>query len=310
VRFYIGVTDNSWFKFLSALNPDEVNFWQPGGSSTFKALSPGEPFLFKLHSPLNFIVGGGYFVRHSIIPLSLAWEAFERKNGSSDYISFRSAILQYRARSGKSVQDPLIGCIILAQPFFLERDEWIPMPTDWKPNIVQGKTYDTTDNVGASLWATLESKLARLEPVLDTSASVEEDRALYGNEYLTRARLGQGAFRILVTDAYKRRCAITGERTLPVLESAHIKPYAQLGPHRISNGVLLRSDLHKLFDLGYVTITPDYHVEISKRIKEEYENGHDYYVLHGKKLSSMPDSIIEQPSSDFIKWHNDNVYVS
>ena len=310
MKFYIGVTDNSWFKFLSALEPDEVNFWQPGGSSTFRALSPGEPFLFKLHSPLNFIVGGGFFVRHSIIPLSLAWEAFERKNGSSDYISFRSAILQYKTRIGKSVPDPLIGCIILTQPFFLERAEWIPVPADWKPNIVQGKTYDTTYSVGASLWATLESKLARLEPALDASDSVAEDRALYGNEYLTRARLGQGAFRISVTEAYKRRCAISGERTLPVLESAHIKPYAQSGPHRISNGVLLRSDLHKLFDLGYVTITPDYHVEISKRIKEEYENGRDYYALQGKHLISLPDSIVERPSTDFIQWHNDNVYIA
>jgi putative restriction endonuclease len=310
VKFYIGVTDNSWFKFLSALKPDELNFWQPGGSSAFRALSPGEPFLFKLHSPLNFIVGGGFFVRHSIIPLTLAWEAFEQKNGASDYISFRSAILQYRARIGKSVPDPLIGCIILTQPFFLERAEWIPVPADWKPNIVQGKTYDTSESVGASLWSTLESRLSRLEPKLDDVDAVAEDIERYGREYLIHARLGQGAFRISVTEAYKRRCAITGERTLPVLESAHIKPYAQSGPHRISNGLLLRSDLHKLFDLGYVTITPDYHVEISKLIKEEYENGRDYYALHGKNLSSLPDSIIERPSTDFIQWHNDNVYVS
>jgi putative restriction endonuclease len=37
-------------------------------------------------------------------------------------------------------------------------------------------------------------------------------------------RLGQGAFRLLVTDAYQRRCAVTGERTLPVLDAAHIRP--------------------------------------------------------------------------------------
>ncbi|MEE8329017.1 MAG: hypothetical protein V3R54_03700 [Thermodesulfovibrionia bacterium] len=67
MKFWIGVTNNEWFKFLSTRTPDEVNFWQPGGTS-FRALEPGEPFLFKLHSPLNFIVGGGYFVRHSVLP--------------------------------------------------------------------------------------------------------------------------------------------------------------------------------------------------------------------------------------------------
>ena len=51
------------------------------------------------------------------------------------------------------------------------------------------------------------------------------------------SRLGQGAFRVVVTEAYHRRCAISGEKTLPVLEAAHIKPYTQEGPHEISNGL-------------------------------------------------------------------------
>lgn len=74
----------------------------------------------------------------------------------------------------------------------------------------------------------------------------------YGAEYLMRARLGQGAFRVMVSDAYQRRCAVTGERTLPFLEAAHIRPYTEEGPRVISNGLLLRSDLHTLFDRGYM----------------------------------------------------------
>src|SRR5215211_3132406 len=80
-----------------------------------------------------------------------------------------------------------------------------------------------------------------------------EDIARYGSEFLTRTRLGQGAFRVLVTEAYTRRCAVTGERTLPALEAAHIQPFSKLGPHLTTNGLLLRSDLHKLFDLGYLS---------------------------------------------------------
>ncbi|MEA4959811.1 MAG: hypothetical protein VB029_08895, partial [Anaerolineaceae bacterium] len=58
---YIGITDKLWFRTLS-MQPgiDEVNFWLPSGRS-FKALNPGELFLFKLHYPEHFIVGGGIF---------------------------------------------------------------------------------------------------------------------------------------------------------------------------------------------------------------------------------------------------------
>jgi putative restriction endonuclease len=70
-------------------------------------------------------------------------------------------------------------------------------------------------------------------------------------------RYGQGAFRLLVTEAYNRRCTMTRERTVPVLDAAHIHPYSLGGPHSPANGILLRSDLHRLLDLGYVTVDPD-----------------------------------------------------
>jgi hypothetical protein len=60
LKAFVGVTDFDWYTFLSALPEiDEVNFWQPGGSHHFQSLSPGEPFLFKLHSPRDYVVGGG-----------------------------------------------------------------------------------------------------------------------------------------------------------------------------------------------------------------------------------------------------------
>ena len=129
--------------------------------------------------------------------------------------------------------------------------------------------------------------------------------ARFGAEYLARARLGQGTFRVLVTEAYERRCAITGERTLPVLEAAHIKPYAESGPHLVSNGLLLRSDLHILFDEGYVTVTEDYRVQVSRRIKEQYENGHEYYQYRDKPLRVLPGAEGERPARDFLRWHNE-----
>jgi putative restriction endonuclease len=308
LKFYVGVTDNSWFTFLADRRPDEVNFWQPGGTTTFRRLSPGELFLFKLHAPLNFITGGGFFVKHSLVPLSLAWEAFGDKNGTTDLSTFRESVLKYRGRDLGFEPDPTIGCIILSQPFFLDRPEWIPAPKDWHANIVQGKTYSTDDQAGADLWTRVQERLVLRKFAKDEVVSVGEAAARYGAEHLAKTRLGQGAFRVLVTDAYSRRCAMTGEKTLPVLESAHIKPYALSGPHQVNNGLLLRSDLHKLFDLGYITVTADFHVEVSTRIREEFENGRDYYALQGRPLVSLPKDQIYRPSKEYIDWHNTKIY--
>ena len=84
-----------------------------------------------------------------------------------------------------------------------------------------------------------------------------EGQARFGEPHLIRPRLGQGAFRVLVTDIYERRCAVTQERTLPALEAAHIRPYGDGGAHEAENGLLLRRDIHSLFDAGYVTVTPE-----------------------------------------------------
>jgi len=303
MKAFIGVTDFDWYSFLSAIpDLDEVNFWQPSASSQFKALQPGEPFLFKLHSPQNYIVGGGFFAHSTILPASLAWEAFGIKNGANTLKEKRRRIEKYRKTTPSPTEDYEIGCILLEEPFFFQKDEWIPAPTDWSPNIVRGKGYDTTVGEGRRVW---DAVMLRLHAV-DIPA-VQDERRRYGDPVLVTPRLGQGSFRIIVTDAYGRRCAITSERTLPALDAAHIKPYIENGPHDVNNGILLRSDIHKLFDTGYVTIADDYHFEVSRRIREEYENGRDYYALNGKKLLLPTDSIV-WPDKKYIRWHNNNVY--
>jgi putative restriction endonuclease len=304
MKVWVGVTDEDWFTRLGLLKPDEVNFWQPSGSRTFRAIQSGEPFLFKLHSPKNFIVGGGYFVRYSALPASLAWDAFGEKNGVGSADELRTRIRRYR-REDNAI-DPVIGCNVLAEPFFFSQADWIPVPKSWAPNIVQGKTYDTETPEGRALWEAVRVVLADHHRVAEPSLTEEgTNQNRFGAEYLTRGRLGQGAFRVLVTDAYQRRCAVTGEKTLPVLEAAHIKPYAFNGPHRVSNGILLRSDLHKLFDLGYVTVTPNLRLEVSPRLKAEWENGKEYYAHHGAALRFHPADAANRPSSEFLMWHNE-----
>jgi putative restriction endonuclease len=302
MKFWVGVTDKKWFEFLRARAPDEVNFWQPSARRRAAVLDPGAPFLFKLHAPSNFIVGGGFYVRYSALPARVAWDAFGVKNGVADYGGLRRRVEQYRAE--RVVGDPEIGCNVLNRPFFWSEQEWVPVPATWARNIVQGKSYSINEPEGRKLWDAVAERLQR------TEVDEVNDSPRFGADYLTHARLGQGAFRVLVTDAYRRRCAITGERTLPVLEAAHIRPYTEGGPHLVSNGLLLRSDLHTLLDRGYMTVTDDFHVEVSPRIRQEFENGREYYKHHGQTLLSMPQSSDEQPSRDSLRWHNETVFLA
>ena len=73
MKCFVGITDSKWFNFHLQNQSDEVNFWRPGSTHGFKAIGVGEPFLFKLRHPDNFIVGGGFLVRHSAYPISLTW---------------------------------------------------------------------------------------------------------------------------------------------------------------------------------------------------------------------------------------------
>ncbi len=130
----------------------------------------------------------------------------------------------------------------------------------------------------------------------------------HGAPILVRPRLGQGAFRVLVTDAYERRCAVSGEKTLPILDAAHIRSYSDGGEHESSNGILLRTDIHKLFDLGYVTIDEDRRFVVSSRLKADFDNGKHYYDLHGTTLR-LPMAASATPSRLSLEWHREKRYL-
>jgi putative restriction endonuclease len=306
MRYYIGNTDLEWYRHLNSIHPEDINFWQPGGLTHFRAIEAGSPFLLKLKSPINKIAGIGFFASYSILPIQFAWEVFQERNGVPDLLTFIDKIRSYRDNTNTIEKNPNIGCIVLTNPIFFDESDWLSIPQDWSRNIVQGKTYSTEDELGMRYWQRIELLLSR--DIKDKPTDeLFEPQPLYG-QYLTKVRIGQGVFRVLVTDAYKRRCAVSGERTLPVLEAAHIKPYASFGINTINNGLLLRSDLHKLFDSGYITVNDAYTIEVSKKIKEEFENGRDYYKYHGQSLISIPINKTDLPDKDFLRWHNVNIF--
>jgi len=310
MSLYIYPTDHRWFNYLRARSPlDEVNFWQPGGGAAFTKLVPGELFLFRLKSPINRIAGGGLFTHGSVYPLNAAWDAFGDKNGVGSYEQFFDYIAGYRRRFGEELRDDSpIGCIILQNPFFLPEPEWIPVPADYPLNLVQGKRYPSNAPTATALLEWAQDVLRRnAVAVSEPTSDFVVESPMYSQPVLSRRRLGQGAFRVLVSDTYQRRCAVTGERTMPVLEAAHIKPVSRGGEHRLDNGLLLRSDLHRLFDLGYLTIVPPGKLHVSPKLKETWMNGRIYYDLDGSELR-LPSDERSRPSTQFLEWHNDSVF--
>jgi putative restriction endonuclease len=95
---------------------------------------------------------------------------------------------------------------------------------------------------------------------------------------------------------------VTGERSIPVLDAAHIQPYRGPASNHVQNGLLLRADLHRLYDAGYLTVTPDLRVDVSRRLREDFENGKAYYVLAGERIA-VPDAPALQPSRLALDWH-------
>jgi putative restriction endonuclease len=311
MKFWVGTTDSRWFNFLASRALEEVNFWQPSTTPPFMNALEGMPFLFKLKRPHNHIAGGGFFIRHSAIPVTLAWEIFGQGNGAFTLTDLRD-LLGPLAKDRSSLRE--IGCQVIANPFFLKPVDWMPNPPGWSSNIVRGKMYESSQPDGAAIWSHVQSHFTAQRPTITTNDAeivgigVKEELPKYGSEILTRPRIGQGAFRLTLTDAYRKRCALTGESTLPVLEAAHIVPYANEGTHDVRNGLLLRADFHKLFDVGLVSVAPDLTIQISPRIREAWLNGKVYYRLHNQPLSVVPENPLHQPDPDRLNWHFKNVF--
>jgi putative restriction endonuclease len=243
------------------------------------------------------------------MPEWLAWECFGQGNGAPTLEALRTQIGLLRDRSKIAKRPTLdqIGCIVLSQPVFFPQDLWVEQPRDWKKPNLRYEGYDLTVGEGRRIWEecrfratqTAAPVVGALEPVIAAER--------FGSPLMIHPRLGQGVFRLAVTDAYGRSCAVTHEHSLPALEAAHIRPYADGGGHEVRNGLLLRSDLHRLFDCGYVTVTPEHRLEVSPLLKTHFSNGRSYYPLHGATLG-LPKKEAQRPDRELLRWHNESVF--
>jgi hypothetical protein len=112
-----------------------------------------------------------------------------------------------------------------------------------------------------------------------------------------KKRDNPSGFRSIVLSKYKNTCAISGEKCSNVLQAAHIQPYVGEESDHVQNGIVLRIDLHKLFDDGLITINRNYRVIVSEKLI-----GSEYYSFHNR-LINLPKDKHDWPSLEALNYH-------
>ncbi|WP_160050535.1 HNH endonuclease [Nocardiopsis sp. FR4] len=320
MKAFVGVTDQVWAEFL-AQRPhlSEINFWRPSSDKDFSRIGLGDLFLFKTRYPHNRIVGGAVFSGFAHVRLSEAWAAFSEGNGRSSLGELRDALNVYRRKDDKppirAGEDPLIGCIMLRDPVFFPEGTTFAPPPDFSKNLIQGKGYDDIETSDlADYFAPIADRVltegadAALGEEPGDTSTWRHEGPTRGGYRPVRQRLGQEAFKLALLNAYQGRCAVTGVDVPPALEAAHIHPISEGGLHRLDNGLLLRADVHRLFDQGYLAVSPELTVQVSPRLY-----GHpspaagEYTALEGRSIT-LPPRKADHPSRDALAWHRERVF--
>jgi putative restriction endonuclease len=239
------------------------------------------------------------------VPLSAAWEFYGYGNGAASPGALRALIGGFSPPGGGD--DPEIGCILLKDVTFFEDDQIIGPPPEFARNIVQGGTYDLDNPRYGGYFDVLTAQLeGRIAELGQGDPSWRHHGPMF-SQRLTQVRLGHSGFRATVFNAYHRRCAITGTRIWPALDAARIRPVARGGEHRLDNGLLLRSDVHTMFDRGYLGVDSSCRLRVSPRLRDEFGNGEQFYSRSGEVIA-LPDGKAARPYREFLEWHLGTVF--
>lgn len=129
-------------------------------------------------------------------------------------------------------------------------------------------------------------------------------------EMLIKVRVNQSFFRSTILSSYNQKCCITGLSIPDFLVASHIVPWKKdevnrLNPH---NGLCLNSIHDKAFDRGFITITPDFKIKVSKYFDDFKKDlaVPDFFLKYNNESIVLPDRFL--PSKDFLEWHYVNLF--
>jgi hypothetical protein len=166
---------------------------------------------------------------------------------------------------------------------------------------VLGQTAQSQVRANATARGVLDGWLAThtitsltTDPIIDAVSDEDARTKVLASIYRRR---GQQAFRLALLDAYSRRCAITGCTAVDVLEAAHIKPYRGDHTNVLTNGLLLRADVHTLFDLNLIALEDSGKVVVSSKLDTT-----EYSKLAGT-TAHLPMAARVRPLPSLLKSH-------
>ncbi|MEP2446582.1 MAG: HNH endonuclease [Balneola sp.] len=301
----IGTTDQDWFEYLRDLNKDIklslINFWTPTPWN-FKALEKGDRFYFMLKSPIRKIGGYGIFERYEENLPSEAWEKYLQSNGASALNELLNRVDKYAGKNSIEYQKgniDKIGSIILTDPVFFDDSDFFDPHAfgfEYSKHIVKFKTFDSdfTHSLNHNINFTKEE--TNDYQLIDENIPIDKELIE------KKKRESQSLFRKQLLKAYDYKCAVSRETSVEVLEACHIQPYKNNDSNHIQNGLLLRADLHILFDKGFIYIDEDYRIWISSTLNSKFYNSY-----HGRHIH-LPNNESDKPSKLALKHHKENMF--
>ena len=212
----------------------------------------------------------------------------------------------YREAPIDADDDPVIGCILIRNTRFLGSAASADPPPRFAPNLVQGKGYDLAVDPDAGYFHGLVQQLLEVPDTSDDAGTWHRAGPVFGDPRLAPCRLGQRSFQAVVLNAYHGRCAVSGSPIRPVLQAAHIVPLSRGGQHRLDNGLLLRSDVHTLFDLGYLSVDSRHRLRVSPRLRE-FGGAEEFGARDGDTIN-VPERRADRPSPEFLERHIAEVF--
>jgi len=180
--------------------------------------------------------------------------------------------------------------------------------------------YQPLSHVGTNVWEKIQSRLEfhglgnnEIESMIDDEMNqlddMEEDFDLGREKERVWQKIvkreGQNAFKEMLIEAYESRCAVTRVNEPAVLDAAHIRPYNGPQSNIAPNGILLSSNVHRLFDRGLLVITPDYMTMIAPRLRDGQfgdQDGKRILIPKRKADRPMPKLLLEHMDKSMKNW--------
>jgi len=290
--FAIAPTDSNWFNFLQDNQFNSyVNFWTPTPWN-ITGLKSGDKLYFMLKSPIRKIGGFGEFVEYKNLTANDAWTEFGNRNGRESKFDFLSSIQKYIDRNSKNVggikleaSSYKLGSIVLKNCEFWNEEDY-KVPDDYGVSFPK-------QVVTVKYFPKIYDPFYHIIHFANKFTIIEEPRD--NERRLVQIRNGQSIFKGRILKAYNNKCCVTGETIPELLEAAHIQEYRNSNSHNIQNGLLLRVDIHRLYDNNLIFIDRYFIIHVSNYIKDEY------YRQFNLKRIALPINEYEHPSAEVLE---------